>query len=132
CCALPDAFGHRVVVGLAYLPPAAVAVLTALEPLAPAQYPVLRHILADRAQAAQDLPGAVDIIDAPTAVPGTVVVLRVDQILNGVAHALRFGIETNVTKQFQCARGQITAGWIENRIVMAKGHVFKRSRGRVV
>ena len=65
----PFALEHRVVVAGAGLAPAAVLVLAALEPLAGADEPVLLHVHADGAQAAQHLPGAVDVIDAPAAIP---------------------------------------------------------------
>ncbi len=74
------AFHLWIVVRRAGFAPAAVIVLTTLQPVAAAQNPVLRHVLADGAQAAQHLPCAINIIDAPTPVPGAVVFLRFDQI----------------------------------------------------
>ena len=71
------ALEHRIVVAGAGLAPAAVLVLAALEPVAGADDPVLLHVHADGAQAAQDLPGAVDVIDAPAPIPGAILLLGI-------------------------------------------------------
>ena len=84
--AFANAFGRWIFVGATSLTPTAVVVLTALKPIASPQYPVLRHVLANRTQASQDLPGAVDIIDTPAPIPRAIFVLRVDQILHRVAN----------------------------------------------
>ena len=66
------ALENRVVVGVAAFAPAAVLVLDAFQPVAGLEDPGLAHVHAQGAQAAQDLPGAVNIIDAPAAVPRAV------------------------------------------------------------
>src|SRR5262249_32466322 len=63
------AFKNGVVVGVAAFAPAAVFVLNAFEPIACFKDPGLVHIDVQGAQAAQDLPGAVDVIDTPAAIP---------------------------------------------------------------
>ena len=73
------AFEDWIVVGVAAFAPAAVFVLNTFEPVAAFDKPGLVHIDAERAHAAQDLPGAVDVVDAPTAIPGTVVLLFLAQ-----------------------------------------------------
>src|SRR6188474_994436 len=93
--AFADAFSRRIFVRAAGLTPAAVVVLAALKPIATPQYPVLRHVLANRAQASQDLPGAVDVIDTPAPIPGAILVLSVDQILHRVANRPGLGIKSN-------------------------------------
>src|SRR5207302_2838116 len=78
CCALSHAFGRRIFVGRAGLAPTPVIVLAALQPIAPAQDLILRHVLADCVKAAQHLPGTVDVIDTPSSVPATIVFMRLD------------------------------------------------------
>src|SRR5437763_1639245 len=80
----------------------------------------------------QNLPGAVDVIDAPASIPRAVLVLSVDQILDGVADGSRLRIEPNVTEQLECACGKVTACWIENRIVIGKRHVFQPWGGDIL
>src|SRR5438105_10063833 len=80
--AFTNAFNRRILIGRASLTPTTIRILTALQPISPAQNPILRHILTDRAQATEHLPGAIDVIYPPAAVPRTVVVLGVDQILD--------------------------------------------------
>ena len=130
--AFANALGRWIFVGAASLTPTAVVILTAFKPIAAAQYPILGHVLANRAQAAQNLPGAVDVIDAPASIPRAVLVLSVDQILDGVADGSRLRIEPNVTEQLECACGKVTACWIENRIVIGKRHVFQPWGGDIL
>src|SRR5690242_16363706 len=73
-----NSFGRRIFVGATRLTPAAVVVLAALEPIASAQNPILSHIFADCPQPTQHLPGAVDVIDSPAAVPRTIMILSGD------------------------------------------------------
>src|SRR5436309_16080358 len=115
---LADAFGPRIVVRRTGLAPAAVTVLAALQPVAPAQYPVLRHVLIDGAQTAQHLPRAITVIYAPAAVPGTVVLLRLNQIIQGALHGGMIPVDADIAKQLKRPRGQIAAGRGENRNVV--------------
>src|SRR5439155_24177554 len=124
-CTVPDAFSRRIFVCRASFSPATVIVLATLQPVPSAQYPILRHVLADRAQAAQDLPRAIGVIDAPTAVPRTVIFLGLDQIFESVSHRRMIWGEIDVAKKLERARGQITTSWIENRIVIGERHVFQ-------
>src|SRR4029077_19005646 len=128
CGAHTYAFGRWIFVGPAGLTPAPIVVLTALQPITAAQYPVLLHISADCAQAAQHLPGTVNVVSAPAAIPRAILILSVDQIFNGISHAPGAAIKPNVTKQLKRARSQIAAGWIENRVVIRKRHVFQPRR----
>src|SRR5213080_640379 len=130
-CTLPDAFSRGIFVGRTGFSPSTVIVLAALQPIATTQYPVLRHVLADRAQTAKNLPCAIGVIDAPTTVPRTVIFLRLDQIFESVPHRRMIRVEIDVAKKLERARGEITASWIENRIVIGERHVF-RPRGRHV
>src|ERR1051325_792694 len=57
------------------LAPAAVAVLPFRQPARGATDIRGAHVLADAAQAAQHLPGAVDVVDAPAAIPAALRVL---------------------------------------------------------
>src|SRR5213596_4220737 len=87
--------------------------------------------MTDHAQSAQHLPGSVNVIHAPASVPGTVRFLGLDQIMDRISDATRFWIESDVAEQFECARGQIAASWIENRVVVRERHVFEPRRGNV-
>ena len=80
------AFEDGVVVGVAAFAPAAVLVLDAFQPVAGFEEPGLAQVQAEGAEAAQDLPGAVDIIDAPAAVPGAVGFLVFADEFQGLAH----------------------------------------------
>src|SRR5438477_6114825 len=68
--ALTLAFENRVLVRRARFAPTAVVVLTALDPIAPSQDPILRHVLADGAQTAEHLPRSVNVVHTPAAIPG--------------------------------------------------------------
>src|SRR6266699_6710518 len=128
---LPNAFSRRIFVRGASFAPATVAVLTALQPIATAQYPILCHVLANRTQAAQNLPRAIRVIDAPPAVPRTVIFLRLDQKLESSSHRQMIPVEIDVAKKLERASGQIAASWIENRIVISERHVFEPRRRHV-
>src|SRR5437016_5121691 len=49
--------------------------------------------------------------------------------MDRISDATRFWIESDVAEQFERARGQIAASWIENRVVVRERHVFE-PRGR--
>src|SRR5712664_2313953 len=70
--------GRWIFVRAARLAPPAIVVLTALKPITAAQYPVLRHIFADCAQAAQHLPRTVNVIHTPAAIPRAILILSVN------------------------------------------------------
>src|SRR6185503_18332434 len=70
-----------VVVSVASFAPAAVLVLHAFQPVPGLLQPGLIHVDAQGAQATQDLPRAVDVIDAPTAIPRAVLLLVVAEVL---------------------------------------------------
>src|SRR5690606_24077048 len=75
--ARPLPFVNRIVVGVAAFAPAAIGTLHALEPVAAAHEPGLVHVHLQGTHAAQDLPGAVDVVHPPPAIPGAVVFLLV-------------------------------------------------------
>src|SRR5204863_6042992 len=108
------AFQCRVFVRNAGLAPTAVIVLAALQPIAPAQDPILGHVFADGAQTAEHLPGAVNIIHSPAPVPRAVVILGIDQVADRVADRALFRVEVDVTEKLEGARGQIAAGRIKD------------------
>src|SRR6266568_6792978 len=78
CGALAYAFCRGIFISVAGLAPSTVAVLTALKPITAAQYPVLRHIFTNCAQAAQHLPGTVNVVYTPAAIPRSVPILSVN------------------------------------------------------
>src|SRR5439155_1389645 len=66
-------------VALARLAPAPVTVLVTLEPAHRSLDVFVTQVLADRAEPAEDGPGAVDVVHTPASVPGAVVPLRVTE-----------------------------------------------------
>src|SRR6059058_5132150 len=92
----------------------------------------MRHVLPYSAQSAQDLPGAVNIVHAPTSVPRTIVFLGGDQILNRVLYASISSVEVDVTEKLDRPRRQIAAGRIQNRVVIGEGHIFEPTVNHVL
>src|SRR5262249_5461457 len=124
-----NSFGRWIFVRATSFTPAAVVVLAALEPVAPAQNPVLSHIFADCPQAAPHLPCAIDVIHSPSSVPQAILILNSDHISDRIVNACRVAIEPDVSEQLERSRSHVTAGGIENRIVIRKRHIFQpRSR----
>src|SRR5439155_25640785 len=103
CGALANPFGRWIFVSPAGLTPTAIVVLTALKPITAAQYPVLCHIFADCTQAAQHLPGAVNVIYSPAAIPRAVLISSVNHKSNGISDALGSAIKPDITKQIRRA-----------------------------
>ncbi|ODU23547.1 MAG: hypothetical protein ABS95_03480 [Verrucomicrobia bacterium SCN 57-15] len=60
-------------------------------------------------KAAQDLPCAVDVVDAPTPVPTAILLLLVLKIIERFLNLGMIDTEILVTKQFQNSRGDIGA-----------------------
>ena len=79
---LAAAVNVSVVVAGAAFAPAAVGVLDGAEPFAGAQDAASRSLYAGGAQAAQREEGAVDVVDAPAAVPAAVRLLGPQQVLD--------------------------------------------------
>src|SRR4051812_47472934 len=88
--------------------------------------------MVDRGQTAQDLPGAVNVVHAPTAIPGAIVVLRVDQVLDRALYGRRLGIEMNVAEKFERTSGEVTARGIKNCVVVRERHVLEPGSGHIL
>src|SRR5687768_16414691 len=73
--ALADALESGVVIAGAGFAEAAVELLHALEPGGGALHVRGGHVFADDAESGEDLPGSVDVVDAPSAPPGAGLVL---------------------------------------------------------
>src|SRR5687768_16134702 len=71
-CARALPFEHGIVVRVATFAPASVLVLHAFEPRAGGEQPLLVHVDLERPEAAQDLPRAINVVDAPAAIPRAV------------------------------------------------------------
>src|SRR5207244_3327582 len=84
--AWPLAFEDGVVVGVAPFAPAAVGVLNTFQPGAGLEQPGLLHVEIQGPQAAQDLPGAIDVVDPPTAIPGAILFLMFANKVQGFYH----------------------------------------------
>src|SRR5205814_8155558 len=94
--AFANAFDRRILVGSTGFAPAAIRVLATLQPIAPAQNPVLGHVVTDSAQSTQHLPRSVDVIDTPTAIPRTIIFLGIDQVSDGPFYTRCFVIKADV------------------------------------
>src|SRR2546430_7295384 len=82
----------------------------------------------DGPQSAKYLPRSVNVVHTPASVPRAIRFLGLDQIMNRVADAADFRIETDVAEQFERACGEIAARRIENRVVIRERHVFEPRR----
>src|SRR2546429_2299973 len=93
------ALENRIVVGVAAFAPAAVLVLDTFEPVASLEQPRLLHIPAQRTHPAQDLPGAVNVVDSPPAIPGAVLFLMLANKLDGFFYLRIFKADAFVAEQ---------------------------------
>src|SRR5581483_3752534 len=118
CGARSLAFEHGIVVGVATLAPAAVLVLHAFEPVTGLEQPRLIHVHPQRSHAAQSLPGPVNEIHTPAAVPGAVLLLLFTQEHDGLLHLRMVRAEALVPEQLQDARGNVGTLGIEHGVVI--------------
>ena len=127
--ARPLAFEDRIVVSVAAFAPAAIGVLDAFEPVAGFEEPRLVHVEIERAQSAQDLPGAVDVSSRPsgrtTSRPPPVVADEVERLFHlRIVQAIIF-----VAEQFQNARGDVGAFGVEHGVVIRERNFFQDALG---
>src|SRR4029079_18605745 len=84
------------------------------------------HVLAHRAQAGEDLPGAVDEVDPPATPPAAGRVLLRTDVGDGATHdGVRRG-ETAMTKAFQHPAGDVGATGVLHRVVVGEGDLFQQ------
>ena len=110
----------RVVVAAATFAPAAARLLHLLEPGDGPAHHRLVHVEADAAQARENLPGAVDVIDAPAAEPGPRRLLGPAQESDGLFHLGMADPVAVMPERFQHARGDVRAARVEHGIVVGE------------
>src|SRR5439155_10194473 len=101
------ALENRIVVSVAAFTPAAPFVLDAFKPVTRLEQPWFLHVPVQRSHAAQHLPGAVDVVDAPAAIPRTVLFLMLTDEDDRVPHLRMVEVHTFVTEQLQNTRGDV-------------------------
>src|SRR5204863_107609 len=87
----------------------------------------LAHVNVECSQTTQDLPGAINVVHTPTAIPRTVVFLLQTDVIKRVTNATMTRGEILVTEQFQNARGNVGAFRIEHRVVIGEQHGSMRT-----
>jgi hypothetical protein len=112
-------------VGAAALAPAAVAVLDGAEPGGGLLDPALAHVDADRAEADQDLPRAVEIVHAPAAEPRAVGLLRLLEELDGAGHEPLVLVRAVVAVELDDAARQVRGARVEQRVVVRPRQVLE-------
>src|SRR2546428_7027339 len=120
-----------VVVALARLAPAPVLVLVTLEPANRALDVFVTRVLADRGEATQHGPRAVDVVHAPAAEPRPVVPLRMAEKIDRSLSGLEVLPITERAEQLEPAPRQVLRRRIEQRAVVGEGDVVQIEAGVV-
>src|SRR6185369_10422878 len=126
------AFKNRIVVGIAALTPTAIVVLDAFEPVAAFDQPGLGHVEVHSPHSAQDLPGAVDVINAPTPIPGAIAFLLVADVPESLLNLRMIEAITLVAQQFKNTRGDVGAFGVEHGVVIREGDLFQDALGAIL
>src|SRR4051794_11755311 len=103
--ALPGQRG--IVVTTACLAPAAAGLLHSLEPGNGIPYHRLLHVEADTAQAGKDLPGTVQVIDAPATDPASMRLLRRGDEPDGTIDLRMADAVAEMTERFEDTGGNV-------------------------
>ncbi len=119
----------RIVVTAARFAPAAAGLLHILQPGRRAADHRILHVEADAAKPTQHLPGAIDVVDAPAADPGTALLLRLPQEFKGAAYLRMIAAESVMSQCFENAGGDVGAARIEHGVVIGEGNAREDSRG---
>src|SRR5437867_8144379 len=122
---LADARELVVVVALARLAPTPVLVLVTLEPANRALDVFVPRVLADRGEATQHGPRAVDVVHAPAAVPWPVVPLRMAEEIDRPLSGLEVLPIAERAEQLEPAPRQVLRRRIEERAVVGEGDVVQ-------
>src|SRR5262249_24991149 len=118
---------NRVVVGIATLTPSPIQLLHALEPVTAPQEPRLIHVDVERPQSAQDLPGAVNVIDAPSAIPRPILLLVFANEIERLLDLRILDTVILVAKEFKNAGRNIGAFRIEHRVMVREWDLFQNA-----
>src|SRR4029453_17980775 len=114
-----------IVVALAGLAPAAVLVLVTLEPADRALDVFVTGVFADRGEAAQRRPGAVDVVHSPAAVPRPIVPLRMTEEIDRALRGLEVLPVAERAEQFEPTPGQVLRRRVEERAMVREGDVVQ-------
>src|SRR5262249_12604894 len=120
-------FKDRVIVSIATFAPAAVFMLHRFQPIPGFQQPRLIHVQVEGAQTAQDLPGAIDVIDTPPAVPGAVFLLVLANEAQRLLHSRMIHAVAFIPEQFQNAGSDIGTLRIQHGIVVCERNFFEHA-----
>ena len=121
----PPAKRCCVVAGTA-LAPAAVGVLDRAQPLAGAEDVRLAIVVPGGTQAAQRQERAVDVVDAPAAVPAAVRLLVRHEIVDAAPDRRVIALEPVAPPALRDAAGDVRAGRIEHRVVIGERHCVQK------
>ena len=127
--AFGEGAGGGVGVGFLVLAPAAVGALDGDEPVAGAGDGGIFRGDSGGVQGAEHGPGAINVIGAPAAEPGTVFFLVALQIGQGFLHDRVGGMHADLRQEGYAARGDVGGGWIEQRAVVGEGDVVQVELG---
>src|SRR5207247_2520215 len=112
-------------VALARLAPAPVTVLVTLEPAHRSLDVFVTQVLADRAEPAEDGPGAVDVVPPRGAVPGAVVPLRVTEEVERTLRRLESAPVPKRAEELEAAPGQVLRRRVEQGAVVGERNVVE-------
>src|SRR5262249_3134789 len=104
----------------AALAPGAGRLLDLLQPAGGALHHRVGHVEADGFQPGEDLPGPVDVVDAPAAVPAAVRFLRATQVGDGAVDRSMAGSVAGLAERFQDAGGDVGAARVEHGVVVGE------------
>ena len=114
-----------VFVGIGGFAEGAVGFLVVEEPASGELDPLAVHGVADFSEAAEDLPGAVDVVDAPATEPGAIGFLGGADELDGFGDGGVIGEEAVVAEAFEGSACDIGAGGILDGVMVGEGDVFE-------
>ena len=118
-----------IIVGPAALSPAAILVLVIFQERDRVTNIVLIGVDANRHETLQRLPGTVDVVDPPAAVPGSVILLGVLQVPHSTPDRFIYPgiIETTLRapQHFQYAAGDVGAGRVQHGVVIGIGDLVE-------
>ena len=113
----------RVLIAAQRFAPAAIGILDGLDPCDRPANVRQAHVFADRAQAAQHLPGSVNVIAAPAAKPRTIRALIALQESQRLLDALIFAGKPKMAQALQRARRDVAGAGINHRVMVGKRHL---------
>ena len=120
-----DPFVLRVIVAAERLAPAAIRILVILQPRHRPTRVGLAQIGTNGLQAAQHLPGAIDVVGAPPAKPGAVGTLVAAEESERFLHALVLDRKSEMTETLERPGRDVGRARVNHRVMVGKGHLRK-------